>query len=341
MGQHVIVSRRLVIAALAATSLGSLPLRAQSPAAAAKPAARAAKAWTAPRTADGAPDLTGNWSNATYTPLERPAAFATKEFFSPDEASAFAKSRDENLNAQAADDLHYDNALWQSENYRKGLSSLRTSMIVDPPDGKVPALTEAARNRVQPPQPGALDRVADSYETRSLWERCITQGNEGPPMTPAGYGANLDILQGPGYLVVRNEMIHSARLIPIDGARPHVGDRIRQWNGDSRGHWDGNTLVVETTNFNDRVRYRNSTSALRVTERFTRTDADTIDYQFTVEDPNTWTRPWTAAVPLRKVPGPIYEYACHEGNYGLPNILRAQRVEDQKNEDAAKKGGSE
>jgi hypothetical protein len=125
-------------------------------------------------------------------------------------------------------------------------------------------------------------------------------------------------------------MIHSARLIPTDSARAHLSAKIRNWNGDSRGHWDGNTLVVETTNFNDRTRFRNSTAALKVTERFTRTDAETIDYQFTVEDPNTWTRPWTAAVPLRKVPGPIYEYACHEGNYGLPNILRAQRVEDAK-----------
>src|SRR6185369_2022613 len=169
-----------------------------------------------------------------------------------------------------------------------------------------------------------------SYENRTLAERCITWGNDGPPMLPVGYNANLDILQGPGYGVVRNEMVHSARVIPINGSRPHPGAKIRHWSGDSGGRWEGNTLVVDTTNFNSKTRFRNSTSALHVTERFTRTAADTIVYSFTIEDPNTWTRPWTAEIPLVKVPGPIYEYACHEGNYGLPNILRAQRVEDAK-----------
>src|SRR6267154_5020958 len=319
---------RVFFAAAAAISLGTLSLVAQSPAA--KPAAKPAKAWAMPRTADGVPDLTGDWTNATYTPLERPAQFATKEFYTPEEAAAFVKARDEALRAQPADNIHYDDALWQSENYTKGVNSLRTSLIVDPPDGKIPALTEAARNRPAGPVVGEAQasRRADSYENRTNAERCITWGNDGPPMMPVGYNANLDILQGPGYVVVRNEMIHAARLIPTDGTRPALGGKIRNWSGDSRGHWEGNTLVVVTTNFNDRTRFRNSTAALKVTEKFTRTDADTVDYQFTVEDPNTWTRPWTAAVPLRKVPGPIYEYGCHEGNYGLPNILRAQRVED-------------
>ena len=159
----------------------------------------------------------------------------------------------------------------------------------------MPPLTDEARRRPLPPQAGSPDRIADSYETRTLGERCITWGNDGPPMMPPGYNANLDILQGPGYVVVRNEMVHAARLIPIDGARPHVGGKIRKWSGDSRGHWEGNTLVVETTNFNDKIEFRNSTRALHVVERFTRVDADTIDYRFTVDDPNTWTRPWTAA----------------------------------------------
>ena len=319
---------RVVIAAAAAIALGSLTLLAQAP----KPAAAAKAAYKVPKTADGVPDLTGNWTNATYTPLERPAQFAGKEFFTPEEAEKFVKSRDENFNSQSADDIHYDNALWQTENYKKGVNSLRTSLIVDPPDGKLPPLTEAARNRPTGPVvgEGQASRRGDSYENRTWGERCVSWGNDGPPMMPVGYNANLDILQGPGYVVVRNEMIHSARIIPTDGNRPHVGEKIRGWNGDSRGHWEGNTLVVETTNFSSKVRFRNSTAATRVTERFTRTDADTIDYQFTVEDPNTWTRPWTAVVPMRRVPGPIYEYACHEGNYGLPNILRAQRVEDAK-----------
>jgi hypothetical protein len=321
---------RVVLAAVAVAALGSLPVVAQS--SSGKAVAKSGKAWSVPRTADGAPDLTGNWTNATYTPLERPANMAGKEFFTPEEAEAFVKSRDENFNNQASDDIHYDNVLWQTENYKKSIQTLRTSLIIDPPDGRLPALTEAARNRPAGPVVGEAQasRRADSYENRTNAERCITWGNEGPPLMPVGYNANLDILQGPGYVIVRNEMIHSARLIPTDGSRPHLSEKLRSWNGDSRGHWEGNTLVVETTNFNSKIRFRNSTSALKVTERFTRTDADKIDYQFTVEDPNTWTRPWTASVPMLKVPGPIYEYACHEGNYGLPNILRAQRVEDAK-----------
>ena len=310
---------RVVLAVAASVALGSLSLVAQSP-----------KAYKTPKTADGAPDLTGNWSYATYTPLERPAQFAGKEFLTADEAAAFVKARDEALKAQPQDNIHYDDALWQGENYIKGVTSLRTSLVIDPPDGRIPPLTEAARLRPIPPQPGSLDRVADSWLTRTLAERCITWGNDGPPIMPVGYNNNLDILQGPGFVVVRNEMVHAARLIPVDSGRPHLSARIRQWSGDSRGHWEGATLVVETTNYNDKIKFRNSTPALKVTERFTRADADTIDYQFTIDDPNTWTRPWTVALPLRKVPGPIYEYGCHEGNYGLPNILRAQRIEDAK-----------
>ena len=320
-----------VLAALAAASIS---LGAQSPASPAPKtaAARPAKAWTIPRTADGQPDLTGNWTNATYTPLERPANLGTKEFYTPEEAAVVEKERVAQFNGQAADDLHYDNAIWQNENYNKGLSSLRTSLVIDPPDGRVPALTDEARRRPLPPQAGSPDRRTDGYEDRSLAERCITWGNDGPPIMPVGYNANLDIFQGPRYVVVRTEMIHSARLIPIDGARPHVGQNIRQWNGDSRGHWDGNTLVVETTNFNDRVRFRNSTSGVKVTERFTRVSADAITYTFTIEDPATSTRSWTAEVPMTRTQGPIFEYGCHEGNYGLANILRAARVEEKSSE---------
>jgi hypothetical protein len=324
---------RHVLFVFAALAAASISLRAQSPASPTpKPAARAAKAWTMPRTADGQPDLTGNWTNATYTPLERPANLGTKEFYTPDEAAVVEKERIAQFNGQAADDLHYDNAIWQNENYNKGLSSLRTSLVIDPPDGRIPALTDEARRRPQPPQAGSPDRRTDSYQDRTLAERCITWGNDGPPIMPVGYNANLDIFQGPGYVVVRTEMIHSARLIPIDGTRPHVGQNIRQWNGDSRGHWEGNTLVVETTNFNDRVRFRNSTPGVKVTERFTRVSQDAITYTFTIEDPATWTRSWTAEVPMTRTQGPIFEYGCHEGNYGLANILRAARVEEKSSE---------
>ncbi len=321
-------------AAVAALSFASIQLGAQSDAVSSPKAkaAKPAKAWTMPHTADGQPDLTGNWTNATYTPLERPANLGTKEFYSTEEAAAVEKERVAQFNSQAADDIHYDNAIWQNENYDKGLSSLRTSLVIDPLDGRIPALTDEARRRALPPQAGSPDRRTDSYESRTLAERCITWGNDGPPIMPVGYNANLDILQGPGYVVVRTEMIHTARIIPIDAARPHIGQNIRKWNGDSRGHWEGNTLVVETTNFNDRVRFRNATTSLRVVERFTRADADTITYTFTVEDPATWTKPWTANVPMLKTKGPIYEYACHEGNYGLANILRAARVEEKATE---------
>jgi len=315
-----------------AASAASISLGAQSTSSQGKPAARPAKPWTMPRTADGQPDLTGNWTNATYTPLERPANLGTKEFYTPEEAAAVEKERVAQFNSQAADDIHYDNAIWQNENYDKGLSSLRTSLIIDPPDGRIPPLTDEARRRPLPPQAGSPDRRTDSIENRTLAERCITWGNDGPPIMPVGYNANLDILQGPGYVVVRTEMIHSARLIPIDSARPHPGKNIKLWNGDSRGHWEGNTLVVETTNFNDRVRFRNSTSAVKVTERFTRVSADAITYTFTVDDPTTWTRTWTAEVPMLKTKGPIFEYACHEGNYGIANILRAARVEEKAGE---------
>ena len=329
MGQRILTSRgalAVLSAAAVAVSLASIHVGAQSTAP--KAAAKPAKAWTMPHTPDGQPDLTGDWTYATYTPLERPANLAGKEFFTPEEAAAFAKRAIDQLNGQAKDNIHYDDAIWQTENYNKGLSSLRTSLVIDPPDGRIPALTDEARRRALPPQAGSPDRRADSYETRTLGERCITGGNDGPPLMPVGYNANLDIHQGPGYVVVRTEMVHATRLIPIDN-RPHAGQHIRQWSGDSRGHWDGNTLVVETTNFNDKIRFRNSTSSLRVVERFTRVDANTITYTFTIEDPATWTRAWTAEVPLMKTQGPIYEYACHEGNYGLANILRAARVEEK------------
>jgi hypothetical protein len=320
--------------AFAAVAAASMSLGAQS-ASVAKPAPvvkPAAKAWNVPRTPDGQPDLTGDWTNATYTPLERPANLGDKAFYTSDEAAAVEKQRVTQFEGQAADNIHYDDAIWQNEKYKKGLSTLRTSLIVDPPDGRIPALTEEAARRPQPPQAGAPDRRTDSWFDRTLAERCISWGNDGPPIMPVGYNANLDILQGPGYVVVRTEMIHTARLIPIDGVRPHIGANIRLWNGDSRGHWEGNTLVVETSNFNDRVKFRNSTSAIKVIERFTRVGPDAITYTFTVEDPATWTRPWTAEVPMTKTDGPIFEYACHEGNYGLPNILRAARVEEKAGE---------
>jgi hypothetical protein len=317
-----------------ATAL-AVPAAAQSPAASKSNAT--GSHWTPPRTPDGQPDLQGYWSSATYTPFERPDELKDKPFFTEAEAASYAKRRLDQLNAQPRDAIHYDDALWQSEKKERGVTTLRTSIVIDPPDGKVPPLLPAAQKR-------AADRAAarrligpaDSAQTRALSERCIMWPHEGPPMLPVGYNSNLQFVQGPGYVVVIQEMIHNARVIPLDG-RPHIGADIPQYRGDSRGHWEGNTLVVETTNFTDKTNYRGSSAALKVTERFTPTDPDTILYQFTVDDSTTWAKPWTGEYSMSRTNDQIYEYACHEGNYGLANILRAQRRAD---EEAKKAAGS-
>jgi hypothetical protein len=296
----------------------------------------AKSSWTPTRTPDGQPDLQGYWTNATFTPLERPAEFAGKEFFTAEEAAAYEKQRIDAFLAQPADNIHYDDAIWQTETYRKGVSGLRTSLITDPRDGRIPPLTpegqrraaERARRRGNP---------ADAAENRTLLERCLTWGADIPPLLPAVYYANLQIIQSANYVVVMTETIHSARIIPLD-SRPHLGQNLRQWIGDSRGHWEGNTLVVDTVNYTDKTAFRGSGEKLHVTERFTRVDADTIRYEFTADDPTTWTRSWSAEIPMRRMQGPLYEYACTEGNYGLENILRGARVEDAKAEAAAKAG---
>jgi hypothetical protein len=312
-------------AVVAAITLAAVPLIGQTQASStAGKSPTTAQTFAPPRTADGQPDLQGYWTNATFTPLERPAEFAGKEFWTPAEAAAYEKQRVQQFNSQTADDIHYDNVIWQTEPYDKGVTSLRTSLIVDPKDGRIPPLTPDAQRR-------AADRAAkrgnpaDAIQNRTLAERCITWGSDVPPLMPAGYNANLQILQGAGYVVIVTEMIHSARFIPLDG-RPHLGQNLRQLTGDSRGHWEGNTLVVDTTNFTDKTAFRGSSQALHVIERFTRADANTIGYEFTVDDPTTWTRAWSAEVPMRKMSAPIYEYACSEGNYGMANILRGARV---------------
>ena len=290
--------------------------------------APARASYAPPRMADGHPDMQGYWTNSTYTPLERPSEFGTKEFLTVDEAKAYAKRRDEQLRGQARDNIHYDDAIWQSERDVKGLSSLRTSLIYDPPDGKIPQMTAEGQKRADARAAARkLMGPADNAQMRTLGERCIMWPHEGPPMLPAGYFPNLQIVQGQGTFVVMQEIIHNARVIAYDG-RPCLGKAIQQYRGDSRGRWEGDTLVVETTNFNEATQFRGSSAAMKVTERFTMLDRDTIQYRFTVEDPTTWARSWSAEIPLNRTEDPIYEYACHEGNYGLPNILRAQRVAD-------------
>ena len=313
----------------------------------------AAKTWTPPRTPAGRPDLQGLWTMATFTPLERPAHLAGKEFFTEEEAAELRRvftaegvdplartainEEDEekrrNRLRQSKESIHYDNAIWLATTRPKGLSSRRTSLIVDPPDGRIPPLTPEAKKR-------EADRAAargfDSHETRPLAERCIVWRHEGPPMLPPSYNDVLQIFQAPGYVAILQEMSNNGvRIIPLDG-RPHLPANIRQFPGDSRGRWEGDTLVVDTTNFTDKTHFRGSTEALHVVERFTRVDADTILYEFTVEDPTSWTKPWSAEIPMMKTEGPLYEYACHEGNYDLSNILRIARALEKEAEAAAK-----
>jgi hypothetical protein len=299
----------------------------------------AAKVWTPPRAADGHPSLEGYWTNASFTPLERPAELASKEFFTEAEAAAWQKQRIEKENSQAKDDIHYDNVIWQGENYPKGAAARRTSVVFDPPDGKLPPLSAAGQKRALLEKEAARRRdAAESAQDRNLAERCIAWGNEGPPMLGSTYNANLQIVQTPATVAIHHEIIHGVRIIPMDG-RPHVASNVRQLGGDSRGHWEGDTLVVDTTNFTDATNFRGPPATARqdifashdlhVVERFTRTDESTIVYRFTVEDPSTWTRPWSGEMVMRKIEGPIFEYACHEGNYGLPNILAAARAKEK------------
>lgn len=290
-----------------------------------------------PRTADGRPDLQGFWTNDSYTPLERPAELKDKAVFTPQEALAWVKSRQDRLLGQSREDIHYDDAIWQAETYQKE-ANRRTSLITDPPDGRLPPLS-AAGERARAARAGLrVGRgAADSVQDRSLGERCITWGNVGPPMVPPTYNANFQILQAAGLLAIRHEMMHDVRLIPLDGS-PHASEGVRYLAGDARGRWEGDTLVVDTTNFTEKTNFRGPPATTRqdithsarmhVVERFTLEDADTIRYVFTVDDPDTWSRPWSGEMPLRRFEGPVHEYGCHEGNYGVANILKAARVQE-------------
>jgi hypothetical protein len=282
--------------------------------------------------ADGKRDLQGIWSNATITPLERPKELAGKEFFSAQEAAEYETRVLQETNKDRRDGdpeadvgRAYNDSWW--DRGTKVVPTRRTSMVVDPPDGKVPALTPKAQKRAAA-RSEVLRRPATGPEDRGLAERCILWPTAGPPMLPSAYNNNYQILQTPGYVIIFIEMIHDVRIIPLDG-RPHLPQNIRQWLGDSRGHWEGATLVVDTTNFTDKSPFRGSDRNLHLVERFTRTDPDTILYEFTVDNPTAFTKPWKGEAPMSRAPGPIYEYACHEGNYGMTNILTGARAEEK------------
>ena len=309
-----------VLAAVIAVVLLA-PVFAQAPSSAAR-ASAPAKTWKAPRTADGQPDLQGFWTNTTYTPLERPKD-VTKEFYTREEAVEIAKHaalvEAEETEPGTIADVHYDFTQFGLDRSQGGFAlNLRTSLIVDPPDGRLPPLSAEGQKRAAE-RAAARKRMGaatDAVQNQPLSVRCIIMDRAGPPMLPGAYNNNYQIVQTPGYVMILVEMIHHVRIIPLDG-RPHLPQNVRQWMGDYRGRWEGETLVVETTNFTDKTAFQGSSENMRLTERFTRVDENTIMYKFTVDDPSTWTRPWSAELPMKKTIGPLFEHACHEGNYGL------------------------
>jgi hypothetical protein len=325
---------------VAAVSLAPVAAYGQSRSVAAKPGST--KNWTAPRTPDGQPDLQGIWSNATITPLERPDDLAGKPALTEKEAAEYEKEvvkrtnvdRREGIVGTEADVARAYNNFWYDRG-TKTVGTRRTSLIVDPPDGKIPQLTPEAQQRVADRDSRRV-RPAEGPEDRSLSERCILWQTAGPPMLPSGYNNNYQIVQSRDYVTIFNEMIHDTRIIPLDG-RPHLPQNVRLWMGDSRGRWQGDTLVIDTTNFTDKTAFRGASEKMHLVERFTRVDAETLLYSFTVDDPSAFAKPWTAEITSTRATGPIFEYACHEGNYGMTGLLRGARADEKKAAEGAEK----
>ena len=288
------------------------------------------------RTPWGDPDLQGTWNNQTLTPLERPAEFANKPVLSESEAEAYEARLRTDGNADVRtpgtrrDVITAYNDVWWDRGNRI-VADRRTSLVVDPPDGRIPALTPAGEKR----RAAELDAAATQDDTAGSWldfdvyTRCIIRS--ALPRLSTGYNNNYEIVQSPGYVAILQEQMHDTRIIPLDG-RPHLPGNVRQFLGDSRGRWDGDTLVVETTNFMDDARganFREATPKMVLVERFRRTSENALDYRFTITDPDTWTRPWTVALPLNREEGLIYEYACHEGNHSLRHMLESIRATEK------------
>ena len=328
-----------VVAVAAAAGVWLIPVAAEAQSSVAAPGP---ESYAVPRTADGHPDLQGFWTNQTYTPLERPEG-VDKAFYTVEEVAAIESgraTREAELTVPGTiPDVHYDFTQFGLDRSQSTFArNLRTSLIIDPPTGRLPPVNAEGRRRATEVA-AERERMGgrwDSAENNQLDDRCIIMRGAGPPMMNAGYNANYQIVQNREYVMILVEMIHDARIIPLDG-RAAPPERARQWMGMSRGRWEGDTLVVETTNINGKNSFNGSSDRMRVTERFTRVDDETIMYRFTVDDPLTWDRPWTAEMPMRKTIGPMFEHACHEGNYGLYNTLVGARLEEQRAAEAAER----
>ena len=345
MSHRVLASTGVLATVIAIVSLAPVPVAGQTP----RASFAAADTWTLPRTPDGQPDLQGIWANNNATPLQRPEELAGRQALTDEEVATLKERATQLFNDDAGDaafgDSVFQAALAEAEDFTStdaGTGNYnhfwlverdfdnRTSLVVDPPDGRIPPLTPEGQKRADA-RSAARRRPADGPEDRSLSERCISFG---VPRLGAGYNSYYQILQTPGYVVIFMETIHDARVIPLDG-RPHISQDIRQWHGDPRGHWEGDTLVVDTTNYSPKSYLRGSAENLHAVERFTRVGPHTISYEITVDDPTTWTNAWTAMILLKKTEDSIFEFACHEGNIGMEGILSGARAQEKAAAEAA------
>ena len=295
----------------------------------------------APQTAWGAPDLQGVWDFRTITPLQRPEDLGEKAFLTEEEAvqrEQEAVDRDIRLwnqearRTEAGGNVGGYNNFWMDRGTRV-IGTRRTSLIIDPPNGRMPEATEAGQARAAAGRGSFSDQLPASYTDLSNADRCLMGFNAGPPITPGGYNQNVQIFQTPDHLVLMTEMVHTVRSVPLDDRPAADDERLAQWSGNSRGYWEGETLVVETTNFDTDRNWRGSSTGMRLVERFTRVDETTLEYEYTVDDPNTWTEPWTVNLPMTLNELPMFEYACHEGNYSMDAMLGGARADERAAED--------
>jgi hypothetical protein len=340
------MSYRFIASTAALAAMGFVmwltPVAGQTLSPAAK-ASTAGKAWTPPRTPDGKPDLQGIWTDGTVTPLERRKGLGAKEFYTDEEFAKLSErlhhgdvGEEAEIGAARPQEVRFDLELYGFDIKKSRFASTKRTSLIVGPEGVVPPMLAEAKQRNAERAAKNKGHEFDSYENRPLQERCILMNFERIPMIPGANDNNLlEIVQGPGYVALLHEIDHSTRIIPTDG-RPHLPQNIRQWQGDSVGHWEGDTLVVDTTNFTNMTAFRGSSEKLHLVERFSRAADDKIMYQFTVEDPTTWDKPWTAEIPWTTTKGPVYEWACHEGNTMISTILNGARVQEQ---EAAKKAG--